>query len=368
MGRASGRFVQAASADAISPLLFLRILDLPNRENPANVSSAYFVDAEEIVSFFDEHGDPEAYVPAGIKYDRISNDNSNKVGSNRVRVDNVNRETCDLVRTVEPRGCRCQLFFALREDLGSPDAILFLAEGLIQAVSVSEYALEAELTAPLVLQMRTPQRLYWPRCQWVFGGEECGFPDKCYGFWERWWKRTSTTYSTIDESAAAAIDRVTQSIDYSNINPGGQADYYNGRMLARLVPKYSETYTLTVLTDDGVRVWVNGVLKIDKWLNQSATWTCTFSATAGVPVNVQIDHYEKDGSERLRVQWSSASQALELVGATPGTVLVPESLIGGYTFCGKSFEDCKARLNSARFGGFPHILKARNPREVWTKV
>ena len=33
-------------------------------------------------------------------------------------------------------------------------------------------------------------------------------------------------------------------------------------------PQYSETYTFYSLADDGVRVWVNGQLLIDRWSNQ----------------------------------------------------------------------------------------------------
>lgn len=368
MGRASGRFVETARADAISPLLFLRILDLPSRENPEELTSVYLVDAEEMVSFFDEDGNPEVYLPVGIKYDRVSADNSNKVISLRVRIDNVNREFCSLVSTVEPRGCKCHLFFALRERLESPDDMLFLVEAIIQAISISEGVIEAELTAPLVLQMRTPQRLYWPRCHWAFGGEECGYPNYCYGFWERWWKRTSSTYTTVDDSLTPNLERISQGINYVDVNPGGQGDYYNVRILARLVPRYSETYTFSVLHDDGVRVWLDNVLKLDRWVAESTTHTFTYAATAGVPVNLRIEHFEKDGAEKLTVKWSSASQAQEVIGATPGTVLLPYELIGGYTSCGKTLEDCQARYNLRRFGGFPYILKARNPREVWTKA
>lgn len=362
MGRASGRFVQAASADAISPLLFLRIIDLPNRENPEALSSAYFVDAEQIISFFDEHGDPEAYVPAGIKYDRISNDNSNKVGSNRVRVDNVNREICDLVRTVEPRGCRCQLFFALREDLGSPDAILFLAEGLIQAVSVSEYALEAELTAPLVLQMRTPQRLYWPRCQWVFGGEEC-----------RYWGTPGTTdlstqanaisggYESSSYTPAKAFDDSLSS-KWSSSQTGSNV---SGNAYIGQINLMQKIRKITLKNDDTSDDIVSAV-KV-QWREGGGAWQdiASFALDAGTSVvnTLFLPDYEAAGTHDIRI----------LADANPSDrwQLFEVEMFGVSevaTACDKGFETCKAYGNSRNFGGFPHILKARNPREVWTKV
>jgi hypothetical protein len=35
--------------------------------------------------------------------------------------------------------------------------------------------------------------------------------------------------------------------------------------------RYSQLYTFHTNTDDGVRLWVNGQLLIDKWVNQAAT-------------------------------------------------------------------------------------------------
>ncbi len=368
MGRASGQYVQAASPDAVSPVLLLRVLDMPPFSNPEEKTSGYFADSEEFLSFFDEAGNPEAYAPVGLSFDKVSCDNGNKVVSFVLKLDNVSRDFCALASQVQIKGCRVELLRAFREDLSDPEAAQTIMAGSIQGWSITEYSIEADVTAPLNLPMRTPQRLYWPRCHWRFGGQECGYPDSCFGFWERWWKRTSSTYGTIDDTLTADLERISQGIDYSNINPGGQADYYNARILARLIPAFSETYTITVLHDDAVKVWIDGVLKINRWVNESATHTCTFAATAGVPVEIQIDHYEKDGAQRLRVQWSSASQSLEVIGSTVETVKAPASLIGAYASCGKTFADCLARGNVMRFGGFPHILRTRNPREVWTKT
>ena len=41
--------------------------------------------------------------------------------------------------------------------------------------------------------------------------------------------------------------------------------------MANQRPPYSQTYTFYTLTDDGVRLWVNGQLLVDKWIDQGPT-------------------------------------------------------------------------------------------------
>jgi subtilisin family serine protease len=44
-------------------------------------------------------------------------------------------------------------------------------------------------------------------------------------------------------------------------------DTFSARWTGQVQPQYSETYTFYTLADDGVRVWVNGQLLIDRWSN-----------------------------------------------------------------------------------------------------
>ncbi|MCO4781912.1 MAG: S8 family serine peptidase [Candidatus Cloacimonetes bacterium] len=65
-------------------------------------------------------------------------------------------------------------------------------------------------------------------------------------------------------------------------------------------------YTFNVKADDGVRLWIDGVLHINAWKNQSATqYTTTVPMTAGSHL-VQIDYYENGGNTYLSNSWSYA--------------------------------------------------------------
>jgi hypothetical protein len=66
------------------------------------------------------------------------------------------------------------------------------------------------------------------------------------------------------------------------------------------------TYTFTATADDGIRVWVDGVLIIDAWKNQAATtYTATRTLTAG-DHQVKVEYYEASGGAVAKVSWASA--------------------------------------------------------------
>jgi len=131
------------------------------------------------------------------------------------------------------------------------------------------------------------------------------------GFW----------YDLRGESRNLAKGRLVEvtehpTIDFTDYNPQGIADYYGCRIVGFISPRYSETYTFYVTSDDGVRVWFNGRLVVDAWRDQGATtysWTATLTANYWYPI--VIEHYEHGGSERLLLEWESSSQAREVVPA-----------------------------------------------------
>jgi hypothetical protein len=65
------------------------------------------------------------------------------------------------------------------------------------------------------------------------------------------------------------------------------------------------THRFTVTSDDGVRVWVDGVLRLDKWIDQAPT-TYTFDvALAAGSHTVKAEYYENAGGAVLGLSWQS---------------------------------------------------------------
>jgi RHS repeat-associated protein len=88
------------------------------------------------------------------------------------------------------------------------------------------------------------------------------------------------------------------------------ADTFSVRWEGKVEPLYSQTYTFYTLTDDGVRLWVNGQLIIDKWVDQGPTeWSGQIALTAGQRYDIRMEFYENAGGATAKLLWSSASQA-----------------------------------------------------------
>lgn len=100
------------------------------------------------------------------------------------------------------------------------------------------------------------------------------------------------------------------------------ADGFSVRWTGRIEPAYDEKYTFYTITDDGVRLWVDGELLIDSWRDQSwAERSGTIRLKAGVPVDIRMEYYDNRGGAMAKLQWSSPSLARETVPA--GVLSVP---------------------------------------------
>ncbi len=95
---------------------------------------------------------------------------------------------------------------------------------------------------------------------------------------------------------------------------GVGADTFSVRWTGRVQAEYSEVYTFYTNTDDGVRLWVNGELLVDQWVNQSATeYSGSLSLTAGEYYTIQMDYYENTGNAVAQLSWESASTPKGLI-------------------------------------------------------
>jgi uncharacterized repeat protein (TIGR03806 family) len=104
-------------------------------------------------------------------------------------------------------------------------------------------------------------------------------------------------------------------------NPSIPTTDYTVRWTGMVQPQFDETYTFSTTTDDGVRLWVNGQLIIDEWVDQApTTWTGTIALQAQQYYNIQMDYYQNQGGAVASLSWSSPSTPLEVI---PTTQLYP---------------------------------------------
>jgi RHS repeat-associated protein len=95
---------------------------------------------------------------------------------------------------------------------------------------------------------------------------------------------------------------------------GVNADYFSVRWTGQIKPEHSETYTFYTTSDDGIRLWVDNTLIIDKWIDQGpTTWSGTIALQAGQLYDIKIEYYERTGGAVAKLEWQSTSQPRQVV-------------------------------------------------------
>jgi len=122
-------------------------------------------------------------------------------------------------------------------------------------------------------------------------------------------------YSNRDKSfdGPPTLSRLDSSINFnwgtSAPDPAISADHFTVRWSGQVQPLTSDTYTFYATTDDGVRLWVNGVKLIDDWNDQEATESSgSIAVIAYEKYDLLMEYYESTGNGAAQLQWSSATQ------------------------------------------------------------
>lgn len=131
-------------------------------------------------------------------------------------------------------------------------------------------------------------------------------------------------YDNIDFTGTR-LRRIDPVVDFSW--GGGQpdpiigADSFSVRWIGQVQPRFTETYSFHVIADDGVRLWVNNQLLVDRWIDQGATeYTGFIQLQAGFLYDIKMEMYENGGDAVARLLWSSPSVNRETI---PSAQLYP---------------------------------------------
>jgi len=112
-------------------------------------------------------------------------------------------------------------------------------------------------------------------------------------------------------------------------------DNYSVRWTGQVMAVYSEIYTFHTISDDGIRLWVNGVKLVDDWMNQGATeYSGGISLVAGQKYDIVIEYYEAAGDAVTKLSWTSPSTPTQIIPQSqlypPATVTAGTGLQGVY--------------------------------------
>jgi hypothetical protein len=95
-----------------------------------------------------------------------------------------------------------------------------------------------------------------------------------------------------------------------------QTDAFSARWSGQLKPQFSETYNLYTLSDDGVRLYIDGVLVIDNWTVHGPTEnSCSLNFVGGQKYNIVMEYFENASGATAKLSWSSPSVPKQIVPA-----------------------------------------------------
>ena len=152
------------------------------------------------------------------------------------------------------------------------------------------------------------------------------------GLLANYYTNASTTYLSVTNfnSTNLFLTRVDPGIDFNWTNgtlPNLSNGLYTVRWTGQIEPQYSETYYFDTVTDDGVKLWVNDQLLIDKWQNQSGTeWTNAIALQANTRYNIKMEYLQTGAKAQAHLSWYSASQPKQII---PSNRFYPTNGVNG---------------------------------------
>jgi chitodextrinase len=129
------------------------------------------------------------------------------------------------------------------------------------------------------------------------------------------------TYFNAMNFTERVFSRIDGPIDFdwgsSVPDPVLDADTFSVRWSGKIKTGKAGRYTFFTQSDDGVRLWVNGKLIIDKWVNQGVReWSGTIDLSANTSYAVTLEYYENGGEAVMRLLWEGPGFAKQLISAS----------------------------------------------------
>jgi hypothetical protein len=135
-------------------------------------------------------------------------------------------------------------------------------------------------------------------------------------------------YDNVDLTGAT-VNRVDPTVNFDwgtgSPAPSMGTDTFSTRWSGQVQAQFSETYTFTTRSDDGVRLWVNGQKLIDQWKDQGPTeYSGTIALTAGMKYNIVLEYFDNTQGAVSQLFWSSPSTPRRII---PQTQLFPNQVV-----------------------------------------
>ncbi|MFF6996882.1 PA14 domain-containing protein [Streptomyces sp. NPDC008313] len=124
-------------------------------------------------------------------------------------------------------------------------------------------------------------------------------------------------------------------LDFDTLEPRldfatGQADDVNARWTGRVVPEKTGAHTFSITGDNGFRLWVDGKLTIDHWVDDwdREQTSQPIDLTAGKAYDIKVEYFEHFGGSNLHLRWTEPGASKQAIPQS--AFLLPD----GYTYDG----------------------------------
>ncbi len=140
-----------------------------------------------------------------------------------------------------------------------------------------------------------------------------------------WANTTSVAFTNAAFNTAPTLTRTDAVVNFNwnttGPDPSVGQTIFAVRWTGSVQPQFNETYTFYATADDGVRLWVNGQLLANGWVDEgTTTYQGSLTLKAQQLYNIRMDYYQNGGGAVAQLQWSSPSTALQII---PQTQLYP---------------------------------------------
>jgi beta-glucosidase len=119
-------------------------------------------------------------------------------------------------------------------------------------------------------------------------------------------------FNNMTLSGSPVVTQTSPNVDYTwgaggnaaSPAPGVNSTQWSAKFTGTIMPTVSGTYTFSLTSDDGSRLFVNGQQVIDNWRDQAPnTETGTVTLTAGQAASIEVDYYQNGGGDMVSLGW-----------------------------------------------------------------
>ncbi len=146
------------------------------------------------------------------------------------------------------------------------------------------------------------------------------------GLLGEYFDNASATYANAANFTGLALTRLNPTVDFDwgqgAPDPSMGTNTFSIRWTGQVKPEHTETYSFFTDSNDGVKLWVNGQLIIDRWVTGAARSTGTVALVAGTRYDLRLEYFENIGNASAKLYWWSQSQTKQII---PATRLYPDT-------------------------------------------